>query len=245
MAARLSQAHGAGSSTVALRVSVVIPAFNEARTLPELVRRIRALGRVHEIVAIDDGSTDGTRALLETLRAQPGPPLHVLRHEWNRGKGAAIRTGLTVARGDLVVIQDADLEYDPADYEALLEPFADPAVQAVYGSRNLKRNARSSTAFYWGGRLLSVLANALYGSSLTDIATGYKVIRGTVVRELGLTTDGFEFCEEITARLIRRGVQIREVPISYRPRSRAEGKKIRARDGLVAAWTLLRLRFRL
>lgn len=223
------------------RVSVIIPACNEARTLAEIVRRVRAAGLADQIVIVDDGSTDGTAALLPTL-ASDQPTLDWIRHERTRGKGAAIRTGLRLASGDIVLIQDADLEYDPADSAAVLAPFADSAVHAVYGSRNLRGNPRSSAAFYWGGRALSAWANVLYGARLTDIATGAKAVRAPLIHELNLACDGFEFCEEITARLLRRGVKIHEVPVSYRPRSRAEGKKIRARDGLVALWTLVRLR---
>jgi glycosyltransferase involved in cell wall biosynthesis len=222
-------------------VSVVIPACNEAAWLPEVVARVRATGLVREIVIVDDGSVDDTPRIVREL-AVGTPPLVAARHERNRGKGAAIRTGVALARGDIVLVQDADLEYDPADYGRLLAPFADPAVQAVYGSRNLQANPRSTQAFYWGGRGLSWWANALYGSRLTDIATGYKVVRAPLLRELKLACDGFEFCEEITAGLLRRGVSIHEVPISYRPRTRAQGKKIRARDGFTAVWTLCRLR---
>lgn len=225
------------------RVSVILPMHNEAATVAEIVRRVRASGCVQEIIAIDDGSTDGTAAVLATLAEDGGaPPVRVLHHQKRSGKGAAIRTGLAAVTGQLVVIQDADLEYDPADYLALLAPFADARVQAVYGSRNLRANPRSTAAFYWGGRMISVAANLLYGSRLSDIATGYKVIRAPLMRALGLRCDGFEFCPEITAQLLRRGVEIREVPITYRPRTWAEGKKIRARDGVVAIWTLMRLR---
>ena len=154
-----------------------------------------------------------------------------------------MRTGLAQVSGELVLVQDADLEYDPADYAALLEPFADPAVEVVYGSRNLRRNPRSSFSFYWGGRLLSWVANRLFGSHITDEATGYKVIKTGLLRALDLETDGFEFCPEVTAKLLQRGVKIHEVPISYHPRSWEEGKKIKWSDGLVAIWTLIKYRF--
>jgi glycosyltransferase involved in cell wall biosynthesis len=226
-----------------VKLSVIIPARDEARTLPELVARVRATTLAHEIVVVDDGSADATPSVLAGLAAG-APPLRLLRHESSRGKGAALRTGVAAATGDIALIQDADLEYDPADYAALLAPFADPRVEVVYGSRNLRAgNGRSNFAFYWGGRVLSVAANALYGSKLTDIATGYKVFRLPLLRSLALRADGFEFCEEVTARLLRRGIAIHEVPISYRPRSRAAGKKIRARDGVIALWTLARLRW--
>lgn len=235
--------HAAGMRAVApSRLSVIIPAYNEAATLAELIRRVRATGLADEIIVVDDGSSDGTRAQLLALADEGTPQVITCSHSRNRGKGAAIRTGLAAVTGDVVLVQDADLEYDPADYTALLAPFADPAVKAVYGSRNLRRNARSSFAFYWGGRLLSWVTNRIFGSSITDESTGYKVIATSLLRELDLQTDGFEFCAELTAKLLARGVRIHEVPISYRPRSRAEGKKIRWRDGVMAIRTLWRHR---
>ena len=226
-----------------MKLSVVIPTYNEAATLTEIICRVRATGLTDEIIVVDDGSTDSTPAILARLENSDHPPLRLLRHERNRGKGAAIRTALTAITSGLVLVQDADLEYDPADYAALLAPFADPSVDVVYGSRNLRDNPRSSFAFYWGGRLLSWIANWLYGSHITDEATGYKVIKTDLLREMGLETDGFEFCPEVTAKLLRRGVAIHEVPISYNPRSWEEGKKIQWYDGLIAIWTLLKYRF--
>jgi glycosyltransferase involved in cell wall biosynthesis len=225
-----------------MRLSVIVPARNEAASLAEILRRVRATGLADEIIVVDDGSTDASAAILRAMQ-EGMPALRISRHAVGRGKGAAVRTGLAVATGDLVLVQDADLEYDPADYPALLAPFARDGVQAVYGSRNLRPNPQSSFAFYWGGRLLSVVANVLYGSELTDEATGYKVVRTAVLRKLELREDGFEFCPEVTGKLIRRGVRIHEVPISYRPRSWADGKKIRWYHGLTAIWTLLKYRF--
>nr|HID13715.1 glycosyltransferase family 2 protein [Anaerolineae bacterium] len=176
---------------------------------------------------------------------ETSPPRHSLKivhHEQNRGKGAAIRTALEHVTGDVVITQDADLEYDPREYPRLLAPFEDPAVQVVYGSRNLRRNPRSSWSFYWGGRLLSWIANLLYGSHITDEPTGYKVFRADLLRSLDLQSDGFEFCPEVTSKVLRRGIEIHEVPISYRPRAFDEGKKINWRDGLWAIWTLLKYR---
>ena len=226
------------------KLSVIIPVFNEAASLAEIIHRVQATGRADEIVVVDDGSSDGSPAVLARLQKDLPPPLRVLHHPRNRGKGAAVRTGLAVVTGDLVLVQDADLEYDPADYPALLAPFANPAVDVVYGSRNLRHNPRSSFAFYWGGRLLSWVTNRLYHSHITDEATGYKIIKTGLLRELGLEQDGFEFCPEVTGKLLRRGVTIHEVPISYQPRSRAAGKKIRWYDGLGAIWALARYRFR-
>jgi glycosyltransferase involved in cell wall biosynthesis len=225
------------------KLSVIIPVYNEEATLEEIVKRVRATGLADEIVVVDDGSADNSPAILTRLQNGVQPPLRILRHEQNRGKGAAIRTGLAAVSGDLVLVQDADLEYDPADYPVLLAPFANPEIKAVYGSRNLRRNPRSSFAFYWGGRLLSWITNWLYGSHITDEATGYKVIKTDLLRDIGLETDGFEFCPEVTGKLLQRGVAIHEVPISYHPRSWGEGKKIQWYDGLVAIWTLAKYRF--
>ncbi len=225
-----------------LKLSVIIPTCNEATTLAEIIARVRATGLVDEIIVVDDGSTDDSPAILTRLENASSPRLRLLRHARRSGKGAAVRSGLAIVTGELVLIQDADLEYDPADYAALLAPFSAAEVQAVYGSRNLRVNPRSSGAFYWGGRLLSWVTNRLYGSRLTDEATGYKVVRAALLRDLGLVESGFEFCPEVTAKLIRRGVPIHEVPITYRPRTRAAGKKIRWHDGITAIWTLVKYR---
>lgn len=224
------------------RLSVIIPAYNEAATLEKILGRVRSTGKVEELIVVDDGSSDETPAILQRRLAAGTPGLKILRHEKNRGKGAAIRTGLAAVTGELVLVQDADLEYDPADYGVLLAPFADPAVRAVYGSRNLQKNPQSSFSFYWGGRLLSWITNRLYGSQITDESTGFKVVRTDLLRELALEAEGFEFCAEVTGKLLRAGVRIHEVPVSYRPRSRREGKKIRWSDGLVAIRTLLKYR---
>lgn len=225
------------------KLSVIIPVYNEAATLAEIVNRVRATGLASEIVVVDDGSSDQSPLILEKLRNGSLPTLQIFRHERNRGKGAAIRTGLERVTGDLVLVQDADLEYDPADYPALLAPFADPQVEVVYGSRNLRRNPRSSWSFYWGGRLLSWITNWLYGSRITDEATGYKIIKTDLLRAMNLETDGFEFCPEVTGKLLQQGIPIHEVPISYHPRTWNEGKKIQWYDGLTAIWTLVKYRF--
>jgi glycosyltransferase involved in cell wall biosynthesis len=226
-----------------LKLSVIIPVYNEAATLEEIINRVRATGLVDEIIVVDDGSADDSAAILSRLQYSATPELQIFHHKQNRGKGAAMRTGLDAVTGNLVLVQDADLEYDPADYAALLKPFDDPAVQAVYGSRNLQRNPKSSFTFYWGGRLLSWIANWLYGSHITDEATGYKVIQTNLLRDMNLETDGFEFCPEVTAKLIQKNVDIHEVPISYYPRSWEEGKKIQWYDGVIAIWTLIKYRY--
>lgn len=228
-----------------MKLSILIPVYNEAATIAQVIEDVLSvdLGEIEkEIVVVDDGSTDATPAILADLAARRPDAIKVIHHAHNRGKGAAVCTGLDHATGDLVITQDADLEYDPRDYPALLAPFEDPDVHVVYGSRNLQPNPRSSWSFYWGGRLLSWVANLLYGSRITDEATGYKVFRTDLLRSLDLQPTRFEFCPEVTGKILRRGVDIHEVPISYRPRSLREGKKIQWHDGLHAIWTLIRYR---
>jgi dolichol-phosphate mannosyltransferase len=234
-----------------VKLSAVIPVYNEATTIAQVVEQVLAVSLDHtlggiekEIVIVNDGSTDETASVLNALAARWPHQLKIVHHEENQGKGAAIRTALEHVTGDLVITQDADLEYDPQDYPALLAPFKDPSVQVVYGSRNLRKNPRSTWSFYWGGRLLSWVANFLYGSHLTDEATGYKVFRTNLLRSLDLQSTRFEFCPEATGKILRRGIEIHEVPISYQPRSFAEGKKIDWHDGPDAIWTLLKYRVR-
>jgi len=194
-----------------------------------------------QVVVVDDGSRDGSRAVLESFVAAH-PEVELLCHEANRGKGAAIRTGLARARGRYTIIQDADLEYDPSDYERLLAVAEEGGCRVVYGSRILARQPISYQRYYWGGRLLSWLASALYGQRITDEPTCYKLFATELLRSLPLREDGFGFCPEVTALVCRRGERIAEVPIRYAPRPMAEGKKIRWTDGLRAAWILLKLR---
>jgi glycosyltransferase involved in cell wall biosynthesis len=221
-------------------LSVIIPVYNEAATLPELLKRVMVVPVEKEVLIVDDGSTDSTGDFLKEISDKT---VTVLRHERNRGKGAAIRTALPYIRGEFVIIQDGDLEYDPMDYLVLLQAVHD-SEGVVYGSRNLNPRSGKSYLRYWlGGVALSHIANSLYGFHLTDEATGYKLFRSSLIRSLDLKCDGFEFCAEVTAKLGRRKIRIKEVPISYSPRKFEEGKKIRWTDGLKAVWTLLRLRF--
>ena len=229
-----------------MKVSIVIPCFNEEKTLPQVLDRVLEApvhGMDKEILVVDDGSTDLSSMVAgEYQSAHPGVVWLVQRSE-NRGKGAAVREGLEYATGEIILIQDADLEYDPGDYEALLARFDDPAVTVVYGSRILGSRNRSYDRYYWGGRLITLATNLIYGTRITDEPTGYKVFRRDALSGITLTRDDFGFCPELTARLVRRGHRIVEVPIHYNPRSFEEGKKIRWTDGLAALWILLKLRW--
>jgi glycosyltransferase involved in cell wall biosynthesis len=195
-----------------------------------------------EVVVVDDGSRDGTREALAELATRL--PIRAFFHERNRGKGAAIRTALAEARGEIVIIQDADLEYDPEDYPRLIAPIVKGTTNVVYGSRYLSHeNPLPLTHFKVAVLLLNAMANILYGTRLTDEATCYKVFRTSLLKSLPLRCERFEFCPEVTARVSKRGERILEIPIRYHYRTRAQGKKIGWRDGFEAIWTLIRFRF--
>jgi glycosyltransferase involved in cell wall biosynthesis len=236
-----------------VKLSIIVPAFNEERTIVALLDAVRAvdlgrLGLEREVVVVSDGSTDATASL---ARAQPGVAVHELGV--NRGKGAAVRHGIRHATGDLILIQDADLEYDPQDYLALLPPLCDGRARVVYGSRLLgyekqsgnegaRHHHRAYRSAYVGGRIVTELANLIYGTRLTDVSTCYKCFHAEVIRAIPIERDRFDWEPEVTAKIARSGIAIFEVPITYRPRSFAEGKKIGVRDGLAALWTLARYR---
>jgi dolichol-phosphate mannosyltransferase len=219
-------------------VSVLVPIYNEVDHVDELLERIQASQVDKEIILIDDGSTDGTREKLMQLR--PSAALTIIFHQQNYGKGAAIRSGLCYARGEFVLIQDSDLEYDPQDYAALLEPLQSGRTNVVYGVRH--DHPGRGLRFFLGARLLTHLANLLYGCDIHDEATCYKVFRRSLLQQLRLECKRFEFCPEVTAKFSRLGERIAEVPIKYNPRTTDEGKKIRYSDGWLAIWTLLRFR---
>jgi len=224
-----------------VRLSVVVPVYNERRTVEALLRRVLAAPGEKEVIVVDDGSTDGTTDLLRGLAGELPIRLHV--HPANRGKGAAIRTALAEVRGEVVIIQDADLEYDPEEYPKLVAPIERGETNVVYGSRYLGgTNDLPFTHYKLGVQVLTWAANLLYGLRLTDEATCYKVFRADLLRSLPLRCERFEFCPEVTARVARRGERILEVPIAYHYRTRAQGKKIGWRDGLEALVTLLRCR---
>ncbi len=221
-------------------LSVLIPVHNEERTLEHLLDAVERRPEVSEIVLVNDGSTDSTRQILEARTFSV--PAQVIHHERNRGKGSAIRTAIHAATSDLALIQDADLEYDPSDYPLLLAPFARPGVTVVYGTRSFTSHTAYSFWFVIGNRLVNLWNNVLYNTYLSDLETGFKVMSLETWRSLDLRSDGFELEPETTAKLLRRGHRIYEVPISYTARSREEGKKLTWMDGLKAIWTLARLR---
>jgi dolichol-phosphate mannosyltransferase len=228
-----------------MRISVIIPVYNEFRTLAQVLERVRQAplprGCVKEIIVVDDGSTDGTA---EVLGEQARRSVIVGHHsEQNRGKGAAIRTGIALATGDVILVQDGDLEYDPNDYARILEPIVNHEAEVVYGSRFLAKPLHIEKRYRLANRILTAAANLLYNAHLTDEATAYKAFRSSVLRGIKLQCNRFDFCPEVTAKLRRLGYEIREVPIRYNARGIADGKKIRFTDGLEALWTLCKSRF--
>lgn len=222
-------------------LSVLIPVHNEERTLGHVLEAVEQRPEVTEIVVVDDGSTDATPELLASRAFSK--PTHVLTHPVNRGKGAAIRTALEAATGDLALVQDADLEYDPTDYPALLAPFERPDVAVVYGTRTFSSHTAFSFWFVIGNRLVNLFNNVLFNAYVSDLETGYKLLPLELWRKLDLRANGFELEPEVTAKLLRLGYRIYEVPISYTARGREEGKKLTWRDGLRALLTILRIRF--
>jgi len=238
-----------------VKLSVVIPVYNEKNTVLRIMEKVKKVPLEKEIIIVDDGSTDGTREILKTIEnrgskvettASPDNTcIKVIYHQENEGKGKAIRTALKFVTVDIIVIQDADMEYNPRDYYKLIEPIVSGRAKVVYGSRILKCSRRkSSWRYYWGGRFLTFMANVLYKAKITDEPTCYKVFEASVLKNMNLECRGFEFCPEVTAKVRKQGYGIYEVPIEHNPRSLKEGKKIRNRDGLVALWTLIKYKFK-
>ncbi len=231
-----------------MKLSIVIPVYNEAKTVVECVRRVLAvdIGMEKELILVDDGSNDGTRELCQAIpREHPGQNIKLASHPRNRGKGAALRTGFAQATGELVLVQDADLEYDPRDYPRLLAPILEGKADVVYGSRFVGGDAHR-VLFFWhmvGNKLLTLLSNALTNLNLTDMETCYKVFRRDVLERIQLVSNGFEFEPEITAKVARLGCRIYEVGVGYSGRDYSEGKKINWKDGLKALLAIIRFRF--
>ena len=227
-----------------MRVSILIPVYNEALTLPLVIQRVLAAplpeGCEKEIVIINDGSTDGTKELADQFR---GTPLVVVHHSpVNFGKGAALRIGIAQATGDILLVQDGDLEYDPNDYPKILAPILEGRAKVVYGSRFAQGVQGMKFANWVANKVLTLAANILYGANITDEATAYKAFAREAIAGLKLSCVRFEFCPEVTAKVRRLGFEIHEVPISYNPRGILQGKKIRWQDGVEALWTLIKYR---
>jgi glycosyltransferase involved in cell wall biosynthesis len=225
------------------RVSVIVPAWNEERTLEEVVRRIRATRAVHEIVAVDDGSTDRTAEILERLARAAEPHVTIVRHEKNAGKGAAVRTGFARVTGDIVVVQDADLELDPAEFPKLFAPILEGHADVVFGVRFANGRGKKDWAGYIGNVAFCALASVLFFRRLGDILTGYRVMRTEVARKVEPRSTGFGMDAEQGCRAVRDGYRIAQVPVTYEPRSRGDGKKLGLGASLEVFTAILRVRF--
>lgn len=224
-----------------ITLSVIIPVFNEVKTLTEVINKVKKSSFVKEIIIVDDGSTDGTTQLLKKL--SPKNKIKLIFHKKNQGKGAAIKSGLKGASGNYVIVQDADLEYDPVDYEKLIKPIKEGKAEIVYGSRF---TGEHRNMFFWhmfANKILTLITNILYDTTLSDMETCYKLIPTALLRQINLRSRAFDFEPEVTAKILKRGVRIYEVPISYAGREYSQGKKIAWQDGIWAFLTLLRYRF--
>ncbi|HUS50785.1 MAG TPA: glycosyltransferase family 2 protein [Candidatus Paceibacterota bacterium] len=232
-----------------MKLSVIIPAYNEKKTIWEIIQKVKATKILKEIIIIDDFSTDGTREYLKKLKDKE---IQVFFHDKNYGKSHALRTGIKESKGDIIIIQDADLEYDPGDYYKLVKPIEQGKTKVVYGTRFPTKKGHPSllypyqsllNPFYFGNKILTNLANLLYKANITDEPTCYKVFDAKVLKSINLKSERFEFCPEVTAKVRKKGYKIYEVPIRYNPRTIKEGKKINWKDGIVAIWTLIKYRF--
>lgn len=230
---------------MANKLSIVIPIYNEAEHLEEILRQIEAvdIGMEKELILVDDCSTDGTRDILEKLQNSQDNSVKIFYHEVNRGKGATLRTGFQHITGDITLIQDADLEYDPQDYPKLLKPILDNEANVVYGSRFMEGRQQGLLRSYLANRFLTSLSNFVNGTNITDMETCYKVIKTDILKDITLHSDRFGFEPEITAKLAKRNCKIVDVPISYRGRDYHEGKTVSWKDGVAAIFHIIRFRF--
>ncbi|MFQ3648379.1 MAG: glycosyltransferase family 2 protein [Aggregatilineales bacterium] len=227
-----------------LKLSVVIPCYNEVNNVEQVLDDVRAVGLAHEIIIVDDGSTDGTRDVLKRIEDKAFPEVRIIYHSHNQGKGAAVITGFKAATGDVLLIQDADFEYDPREYPILLKPIQEGIATVVYGSRFLGGPRKAMN--FWNmvaNKGLTLATNILYNAILSDMETCYKVFRAEVVKDMRIHARRFEFEPEVTAKVLKKGIRIYEVPISYNGREYHEGKKIKWTDAPIALWTLIKYRF--
>ncbi len=223
-----------------MKVSIIVPVYNEEKTLREIIRRLKQVPLDKEIIIVDDGSTDASRGILEEAVKEG---IRVLRLSRNLGKGAAIRSALPYVKGEVVVIQDADLEYNPAELPHLLQPILEGKAEVIYGSRFLKGRPKMRFLNFLANKILAWTATLLSGRRLSDEATCYKAFKTELLRSLNLRCKSFEFCPEVTAKIAKRKIPIREIPISYTPRTVKEGKKVKWKDGFIALYTLFKYRF--
>lgn len=225
------------------QLSIIVPCYNEQATITELIQRVQASAPEAEIIVVDDGSTDGSRELLGRWTPASHPKVRVLLHAKNQGKGAALHTGFSAAGGDILLIQDADLEYDPRDYPELLRPILEGRAEVVYGSRFLGGPRRAMMFWHMvANKILTLMTNILYDTILSDMETGYKVFKAEVIKGIPLRAKRFDFEPEVTAKMLKRKHRIYEVPISFDPREYEQGKKIGLKDAFEAVWTLLKYR---
>lgn len=223
-----------------MKLSVIIPTYNEEKTVAQLINKVHGINLTKEIIIVNDGSSDNTYDEIKKAIYNKNN-FKIINNKKNFGKGYSIRNGLEQVKGDIVLIQDADLELDPNDYYELIKPFKEKNAKVVYGSRLLnKNNPIQMTSFYLGARIITFIANLLYGIRITDEPVGYKLFKTDLIKNLNLKCERFEFCPEVTAKIAKKGIKIYEVPISYHPRSVKEGKKVKFKDGLIAVWTLLK-----
>lgn len=221
-----------------IKISVIIPVYNESMTIAELIEKVEKVNVNKEIIAVDDGSSDGSLDILKKIAGEGR--IKLIKHNKNSGKGAAIKSGLKAASGDIIIVQDADLETDPQDYHQLIKPIINGETRAVFGFRIGKNLAN---VYWWGGKTISLITRLLYGGNIKDVNNGYKIMTRDLWNSLNLKSDRFQVCEEITAKLLKRKEKIIQVPTHYFPRTKKEGKKLGFKDGLISILTLLKLKF--